>query len=166
MRPDAGPNPATEPPAPEPPTTEPPAPERPDFRAALARGPEAAVEAAWQLKMLNWGERHRERGGDPASPLAGLLRLLRAAHAEPRLRRLMPGTSHFSLWFSLSTTYPSVAAGPTITEPLRGGGYLVRFRTDEDPVPAATAEEAVALIVASLPADLGEVFNHPVEQGR
>ncbi|MGA5817821.1 hypothetical protein ACPC54_08185 [Kitasatospora sp. NPDC094028] len=35
----------------------------------------------------------------------------------------------------------------------------------QGPEAAATAEEAVALIVASLPADLGEVFNHPAEDG-
>ncbi|MFD8478279.1 DUF6193 family natural product biosynthesis protein [Kitasatospora sp. NPDC059673] len=76
----------------------------------------------------------------------GYRALFEAAFAEPRLRRLTPVTSHFTLWFSATPKYPYQPVGRTAIEPLRDGTFLV-----SDAGPAATAEEAVALAVATLP---------------
>lgn len=97
-------------------------------------------------------------GSGPAFP--GILPLLAAAGAEPRLRRLYPFTSHFTLVFSSCTRYPYLVEAPAV-EPLHdgrfrvhgaggggGGGGAVIGETD-------TAEEAVALVMAHLPDDLG-----------
>ncbi|MFG2951950.1 DUF6193 family natural product biosynthesis protein [Streptomyces adustus] len=42
----------------------------------------------------------------PGCPYSGIVSLLKAAVAQPRLRRLYPFTSHFTLAFSSSTGYP------------------------------------------------------------
>ncbi len=130
--------------------------------AARAIGPEAAVEARWERLVLNWEGRARENKRGPGSYNDGLVRLLRAARAEPRLRRLFPFTSHYNLHFSLSTTQPWAEQGLPNAHPQEGGSYLVgRWHESGERVTAATPEEAVALLVERLPADLGPVFNRP-----
>ncbi|MFF2148382.1 DUF6193 family natural product biosynthesis protein [Kitasatospora sp. NPDC058190] len=140
----------------------PPKPVLPDFAAALAIGPEAAVEARWEGIVLVWEWRAQVYRHGPGSCCDGLVRLLRAAHAEPRLRRLLPWTSHYDLCLSLSTTFPWVPAGMPIAEPLHGGGYRVHRLYDSAVIGTPdTPEAAVALLVEHLPPDLGPVFNHP-----
>ncbi|MER5642142.1 DUF6193 family natural product biosynthesis protein [Kitasatospora sp. NPDC002227] len=77
------------------------------------------------------------------------LALLRAAQARPELRRLTPVTSHFTLWFSATPTYPYERVGCSI-EP-RADGYLLRYRGSRTAIHLTTPEEAVSLAVAALP---------------
>ncbi|WP_405015906.1 DUF6193 family natural product biosynthesis protein [Kitasatospora sp. NBC_00070] len=80
--------------------------------------------------------------------------LLVAAHAQPALRQLMPVNSHFNLWFSTTVEgWMKTRVGYLIC-PYDEGRYGVR----RDGVLVArteTPEEAVALVVAALPPDLG-----------
>ncbi|MEV7602967.1 DUF6193 family natural product biosynthesis protein [Kitasatospora sp. NPDC089797] len=126
----------------------------PDLAAARARGAAHAVEAHWQILRLRrrWNEQaHRIRS--PGHPYPGIVALLEAAGAQPRLRRLYPFTSHFTLRFSrCDSNGPwSVQAGSI--EPLHNGRFTVRRCSPTAVVgEVATAEEAVALVVALLPA--------------
>ncbi|MBD0674727.1 DUF6193 family natural product biosynthesis protein [Streptomyces sp. CBMA156] len=139
----------------------------PNIAEARAVGPEAAVEARWEILTLRWEQVRREVGHGPDSENAGLVRLLRAARAEPRLARFFPFTSHYNLWFSLATSPPYVVAGMPYAEPLYPGGYHVRRPGGGEVIGTpATAEEAVALLVEHLPPDLGPVFNHPEDGPR
>ncbi|MFD4657487.1 DUF6193 family natural product biosynthesis protein [Kitasatospora sp. NPDC058444] len=144
-----------------------PQPVLPDLAAARAIGPEAAVEARWEASVLNWEWRLRENRHGPGSENAGLVRLLKAARAEPRLGRLFPWTSHYDLHFSLSTSHPWVDESLPHARPQHGGRYLIgRWQEPEALDTAATPEEAVALLVAHLPPDLGPAFNHPADGPR
>lgn len=120
--------------------------------AARGRGPGEAVEAHWQSLRLAWQWRraaHQIRS--PERPYPGIVPLLDAAAAEPRLRRLYPFTSHFALLFSSSTSYPWVAQGGSI-EPLHNGRLKVRRRNPSAVIGEfATAEEAVSLVLELLP---------------
>ncbi|MBQ1041039.1 MULTISPECIES: DUF6193 family natural product biosynthesis protein [unclassified Micromonospora] len=112
------------------------------------RDPVRLVESEWRhLRMkaaqANWPEHHA---------------LVETAYAEPRLRRLYPFTSHWSLRFSTSTR-PGLSHDVLVClHAGRGGDYVVTMglagwqlgRT-------ATAEGAVALAVSSLPPNLGPV---------
>ncbi|GJF34896.1 hypothetical protein KNE206_75960 [Kitasatospora sp. NE20-6] len=117
-----------------------------DWALEHEREPFGAVELAW------W---HRLDHGRAApwvhNPRAHAL--LEAAHAQPELRRLMPVTSHFMLWFSTRINYPYVRVGYSV-DPHHSGQYLVRDR-GEIVARTATPEEAVALVVAALPRDTG-----------
>ncbi|MFF0296859.1 DUF6193 family natural product biosynthesis protein [Kitasatospora sp. NPDC004615] len=110
-----------------------------DWAFAHEREPLDATELAWQQRMGRFDTQ------PPHYQPPGYRAMFEAAFAEPRLRRLTPVTSHFTLWFSV-TEYPHQRVGQTAIEPLRDGTFLVR-----DAGPAATAEEAVALAVATLP---------------
>ncbi|MFJ7911275.1 DUF6193 family natural product biosynthesis protein [Kitasatospora sp. NPDC096204] len=145
----------------------PPTPVRPDIAAARAIGPEAAVEARWEKIVRNWERIERECDLGPGSYTDGLVRLLRAARSEPRLRRLFPWTSHHDLHFSRSTTQPWADWGLPNARPQEGGGHLVN-RWDEtgERVTASTPEEAVALLVERLPADLGPLFDRSADERR
>ncbi|MFE9767989.1 DUF6193 family natural product biosynthesis protein [Streptomyces sp. NPDC005808] len=96
--------------------------------AARSRGPADVVEAHWQALRLSWQWKpavHQLR--TPRRPYPGIVPLLKAAAAQPRLRRLSPFTSHFALLFSRSTSYPwTVQAGPI--EPLDNERFKVRRR--------------------------------------
>ncbi len=87
----------------------------------------------------------------PQRPYPGIVPLLEAAAAQPRLRRLYPFTSHFALLFSSSTSYPwTVQAG--WIEPLHNGRFKVRRRSPFAAISEVeTAEEAVALVLEALP---------------
>ncbi|MBD0671813.1 hypothetical protein BU198_14165 [Streptomyces sp. CBMA156] len=90
------------------------------------------------------------------------MRLLRAAYAEPRLRRLYLWNSHHTLCFSRSTRWPWAHEGIPFTDPLGDGVYRVRRPYSLDVLGTPTSpEEAVALVVAHVPPDLGPVFNRP-----
>ncbi|MEU6557137.1 DUF6193 family natural product biosynthesis protein [Streptomyces sp. NPDC046915] len=120
--------------------------------AARSRGPADVVEAHWQSLQLSWQWRHAVHEiSSPGRPYPGIVPLLEAAAAQPRLRRLFPFTSHFALLFSSSTSYPwAVQAGPI--EPLYNGRFKVcrrgPFAVIDD---VETAEEAVALVLELLP---------------
>ncbi|MFJ5228287.1 DUF6193 family natural product biosynthesis protein [Kitasatospora sp. NPDC088391] len=81
--------------------------------------------------------------------------LLAAAYAQPVLRRLMPVTSHFNLWFSTSSTAnrSTTRVGPMV-RPHDEGYYGVRDRS-ELLARFETPEEAVAFVVAVLPEGVG-----------
>lgn len=78
---------------------------------------------------------------------------MEAAAAQPRLRRLYPFTSHFTLLFSSSISYPwSMQAGSI--EPLHNGRFKVRRRSPSAVIGEVdTAEEAVTLVLELLPDD-------------
>ncbi|MGW7101615.1 DUF6193 family natural product biosynthesis protein [Streptomyces sp. NPDC054838] len=115
------------------------------------RGTADAVEARWQRMPLTW-RLVRDRA-ESKTLSQGVLSLLAAASAEPRLRRLYPFTKQWTLWFSSRTSPPFNVDVPAV-EPLPDG----RFRVG-GPRPAQvlgeadTAEAAIALVVAHLPAD-------------
>jgi hypothetical protein len=94
---------------------------------------------------------YRKKSAELAWPEAHLL--IEAAYAEPALRRLYPFTSHWLLRFS-TTTHPVLTKGVPVS--LNPVPLEVRLET-EVLCTAATAEEAVALALPHLPADLGPV---------
>lgn len=125
------------------------------------------MEARWEQLVLSWEWMTRAYDRGPDTCLGGLVRLLKAVRAEPRLSRLYPFTSHHHLHLSLSTSFPWARPGVPFVEPLDGGGYhLRRLGSGEVVGRADTPEGAVALLLADLPADLGPVFNHPPESDR
>ncbi|MEV5879965.1 DUF6193 family natural product biosynthesis protein [Streptomyces sp. NPDC052101] len=130
----------------------PPKPVLPDIAAARSRGPADVVEAHWQSLRLSWQWRHAvHQIRSPGRPYPGIVPLLEAAAAQPRLRRLYPFTSHFALLFSSSTSYPWSVLGGSI-EPLYNGRFEVRRRSPFAVIgEVETAEEAVALVLELLP---------------
>ncbi|CAM5264735.1 hypothetical protein SALBM311S_00289 [Streptomyces alboniger] len=131
----------------------PPRPVLPDIAAARSRGPADVVEAHWQSLRLSWQWRHAvHQIRTPRRPYPGIVPLLEAAAAQPRLRRLYPFTSHFALLFSSSTSYPWTVHAGSI-EPLHNGRFKVRRRNPFAVIgEVETAEEAVALLLELLPA--------------
>ncbi|MFJ7258127.1 DUF6193 family natural product biosynthesis protein [Streptomyces sp. NPDC098085] len=74
----------------------------------------------------------------------------RAAYAEPRLRVLLPFTSHGTLMFSRCTGFP-FSRDVSAIHPLGGGQYAVHHRGEEfTKEPACTAQAAAALVVARM----------------
>ncbi|RKE23294.1 DUF6193 family natural product biosynthesis protein [Streptomyces sp. TLI_171] len=113
-----------------------------DWAFAHEREPLGRVELRWRVRLQHLDS---DLARFPQSARA----LWEAAFAEPRLRRLFPVTSHHVLWFSSSATLPFERVGGAV-DPLHSGAYLVHQRGGET-VTVDTAEEAVALVVASLP---------------
>ena len=104
---------------------------------------EAAIEARWQA-VRDDGRVRPE--------------LVKAACGEPRLRNLFPWVSMGELHFSRCTEYPWTWDVPYV-HPARGGTYFVAGPLRNQVVgPAATADEAIALVVQHLPADCGPAF--------
>ncbi|MFI6937630.1 DUF6193 family natural product biosynthesis protein [Streptomyces sp. NPDC050418] len=130
----------------------PPRPVLPDMAAAHRRGPADAVEARWQSLRLAWQWRYvAHQIHKPGHPYPGIVPLLDAAAAQPRLRRLYPFTSHFALLFSSSTGYPWTVQAGTI-EPLLNGRFRVHRRKPFTVIgEVGTAEEAVNLLLELLP---------------
>ncbi|WP_143661088.1 DUF6193 family natural product biosynthesis protein [Streptomyces sp. M41(2017)] len=113
---------------------------------AHERGPVAAVTAQWDLL--------REKATSvPRFPEFGSL--IEAAHAEPRLRRLFPFTSHWTVASSSCTGRPyrdEIAISP----PSGGGPYIVlRYANTGVHGEAPNAAEAVAPALAHLPHSVG-----------
>lgn len=112
---------------------------------AAAQGPAEVVAAEWQelrddAAKADWPE---------------YLALIEAAYAEPRLRRLYPYTSHWTLRFSTTTGMP-FSPDLVCLSASRGNDFSVRESwTGQVLGQTATAAEAVALAVGRLPADLG-----------
>ncbi|MFF4726107.1 DUF6193 family natural product biosynthesis protein [Streptomyces mirabilis] len=128
----------------------------PDVAAAHRRGPADAVEARWRQLALAWQwRRERQEVLRPGVGYPGIVHLVEVAHAERTLRQLYPYTSHFALHLSSCTRYPYALRVPSVLP--RDDGRFQVF------VPRAgtllgetdTAEAAVALVVAHLPAGLG-----------
>ncbi|MFI1177278.1 DUF6193 family natural product biosynthesis protein [Streptomyces melanogenes] len=130
----------------------PPRPVLPDMAAARSRGPADAVEAHWQSLRLKWQWSHAAHQiRAPGRAYPGIVPLLEAAAAQPRLRRLYPFTSHFALLFSSSTSYPWAVQAGSI-EPLHNGRFKVRRRNPFVVIGEVdTAEEAVTLVLELLP---------------
>ncbi|MBO2457531.1 DUF6193 family natural product biosynthesis protein [Actinomadura violacea] len=92
--------------------------------------------------------------------------LIESAHAEPRLRRLYPFTSHWALSFS---DMPDSLLTPTfvaIDSPQGTGDYAIREWWN-GPVLAqvATPAEAIAFAVDRIPADLLRISSDAPAQG-
>jgi hypothetical protein len=137
----------------------------PDMAAARSRGPADVVEAHWQSLRLSWQWRHAVHEiRSPGRPYPGIVPLLDAAAAQPRLRRLYPFTSHFALLFSSSTSYPwSVQAGSI--EPLHNGRFKVRRRSPFAVIgEVETAEEAVAMVLELLPTGPGPIVTASADE--
>ncbi|MEU4115505.1 DUF6193 family natural product biosynthesis protein [Kitasatospora sp. NPDC028055] len=113
-----------------------------DLAEAHERGETEAVAARWRM-MQRGPLPHRD---------TELLDLIRAAHAQPRLRALSPGKS--MCWFTLSrrAAHPDVGDFPR-TRSLGGGRYELMFPDRSVRVVEGT-EAAVAVILANLPQDL------------
>lgn len=120
------------------------------------RGPAAVVELQWRTM---WEQAAEE------PDFTGFGELVKAAHAEPRLRQLYVFSSHWTLGFSSCTGHPfrvEVAIVPSH----HGSPFLVKEHPLSDDVlgAAATAEEAVALAACHLPTDLGPAVEGTPEQ--
>lgn len=117
-----------------------------ELAEAHERGPAAAVEVKWRLMR-------QEAADAPDFPQFGLL--VEEAHAEPRLRQLYPFSSHWTLGFNARTGVPCLPE-VAIVPSYEGSPHRVqRFPHGGVIAEAATVQEAVALAVAHLPADLG-----------
>ncbi|MER8185711.1 DUF6193 family natural product biosynthesis protein [Kitasatospora sp. NPDC094015] len=115
---------------------------------AREHGPAHTVEFAW--RWLHERARHLHR-------FPGFRLLVEAAYAQPRLRGLYPHTSHHILRFAGRTTYPFPREAPFV-EPCHDGCYRVHAATGGAVLhESASAAEAVAVVLAHLPADLGPV---------
>ncbi|WP_203883763.1 DUF6193 family natural product biosynthesis protein [Planotetraspora kaengkrachanensis] len=134
----------------------PPRPQLPDLAAARMLGPAETVEARWQQLLLVWRWHHeRHEALHPGNAYPGIVVLIEAARAEPKLRQLYPFTSHFRLLFSSCTSHPWSVQAPSI-EPLRDGRFCVRRPRSPEVIGVIhTADAAVALVVDNLPAGLG-----------
>ncbi|MCF3135060.1 hypothetical protein IPZ69_33020 [Streptomyces olivochromogenes] len=94
----------------------------------------------------------------PGRAYPDMLHLIVAAGAAPRLRRLYPFTSHFTLCFSSGTSYPWAVQGGSIEALPTGGFKVYRHHPFAMVDEACTAEEAVALAVGLLPSGVGPVI--------
>lgn len=84
--------------------------------------------------------------------------LLEAAYAEPRLRQLFPWTGMGELHFSRCTEWPWAWDIPYI-QPAAEGKYWVSGPLRSESVgPAATAQQAVTMVVDRLPPNCGPAF--------
>ncbi|MDX3078602.1 DUF6193 family natural product biosynthesis protein [Streptomyces sp. MI02-7b] len=104
---------------------------------AHERGPEYAVAEKWSRYL--------------APDLYEDVELLRAAHAEPRLRALFPFTSHGALMFSRCTGFP-FSQDVSAIYPLGDRRYAVHHPGEPfSREPGYTAQEAAAVVVARMP---------------
>ncbi|MGW0731785.1 DUF6193 family natural product biosynthesis protein [Streptomyces sp. NPDC002851] len=101
------------------------------------------VEAGWQT-VRDDGRVHAE--------------LVDAAYSEPLLRQLFPWTGMGELHFSRCTA-PRWTWDIPYVQPDAGGSYWVAGPLRTQAVgPAATAREAIAMVVGCLPAGCGPAF--------
>jgi hypothetical protein len=131
----------------------------PDPAVADGLGPVDAVDPVetkwWRLPLIWQSMRARHGITSPGSAFPGILPLVDAAGAEPRLRQLYPFTSHFTLVFSSCTRYPYLVKAPAV-EPLPDGRFRVHGPCGGAVIGETdTAEEAITLVMAHLPDDLG-----------
>ncbi|MFF2077817.1 DUF6193 family natural product biosynthesis protein [Kitasatospora sp. NPDC058162] len=115
---------------------------------------EAHEHGATAVVGLQWGWLRERALREPEFTGFGLL--VEAAGAEPKLRQLYPVVSHQVLVFQPRTGFPCAEVVIAIAPADDGSPYQVqRFPHGGLIAEAGTAEEAVALAVAHLPADLG-----------
>ncbi|MFE9463878.1 DUF6193 family natural product biosynthesis protein [Streptomyces virginiae] len=96
----------------------------------------------------------------PDRPYPPVVPLLEAAYAHPRLRRLFPFTSHYSLNLSSCTEHPYLVQVPSV-DPMADGRFRVRSVRSAHVIGwADTAGEAVALVAAHIPPGLGPAVAH------
>ncbi|WP_190169940.1 DUF6193 family natural product biosynthesis protein [Streptomyces mirabilis] len=128
----------------------------PDVAAAHRRGAADAVEARWRQPAPAWQwRRERQEVLRPGVGHPGIVHLIEAARAERTLRQLYPYTSHFALHLSSCTRYPYALRVPSVL-PRHDGRFQVFVpRVGTLLGETDTAEAAVALVVAHLPAGLG-----------
>src|SRR6185437_4077008 len=107
------------------------------------RSAAAVVEAGWQA-VRDDGRVRPE--------------LLAAAYAEPRLRQLFPWTGMAELHFSRCTEQRWTWDIPYILPAAAGTYWVSGPLRDETIGPAATAQDAVAMVVDRLPAGCGPAF--------
>ncbi|WP_354644519.1 DUF6193 family natural product biosynthesis protein [Kitasatospora camelliae] len=119
-----------------------------DWALAHEREPLDPVELAWQ-HQLDW----MHLSPDAYRPRARSLAMLEAAYADPRLRRLTPVFSHFTLRLSSTTTFPHVRVGGSIDPFHERHWYGVKDMRGHLVARTETPEEAVALVAAMLPHD-------------
>ncbi|MEU8521216.1 DUF6193 family natural product biosynthesis protein [Streptomyces sp. NPDC048577] len=109
------------------------------------------VEAQWQ-KLL----------GTPDGPhwlQTSFTELVRAAYEQPRLRELYPWMGMWELHFSRCTEAPFSWDIP-YAGPSRDGGYRVEGPSRSQYVgEAASAHEAIAMVIERLPRGCGPAFN-------
>ncbi|MGW7031451.1 DUF6193 family natural product biosynthesis protein [Streptomyces xanthophaeus] len=110
---------------------------------AHEREPYDVIELTWHAKLDRI-----HMPPDDRHPRAHAL--LAAAYAQPVLRRLMPVNSHHNLWFSTSVEEPRKTRVGYVLCPYDEGLYGVR-NGGELVARTEAPEEAVALVVASLP---------------
>lgn len=111
-----------------------------------------AVETQWRGTREAWARRLERLG--PVAWRLGTIAVLDAAHEDPILRQLYPYTSHNHVHFSSTTRFPYEVAVPFVM-PLADGRFRVVRRNPSGEVDeVATAEEAVALVVAHVPPGL------------
>ncbi|MGV9687651.1 DUF6193 family natural product biosynthesis protein [Streptomyces sp. NPDC003444] len=121
-----------------------------ELAEAHEKGPAEAVTLTWRLLV----ERLRQES-DRWEFAPRMLQVAELAHAEPRLRRLLPFSSHWSLHFSTRTGYPYPRDVPFVV-PLSDGGFRVHGPSRGTVLGEAdTAEQAVALVVSGLPTHCG-----------
>jgi hypothetical protein len=130
-----------------------------DIRPAAAvheKGPRAFVEHAWQ-ENVRWLER------EPASScMSRLLPLVRACMLRPRLRRLMPFTSHDRLCFSRTTGYPFTLECPPAF-PMGQGTF--RIEREGGGSFDGNAAEVAAALEECLADDCGAAAHGTAENG-
>ncbi|MGW6572996.1 DUF6193 family natural product biosynthesis protein [Streptomyces sp. NPDC054945] len=81
--------------------------------------------------------------------------MVRAAHAQPRLRELYPRVSHGIVFFSRCTGLPAAHVGGQV-HPMEDGRFWVRGPVGQGTLgEVATLEEAFALLAAGLPDNCG-----------
>jgi hypothetical protein len=81
--------------------------------------------------------------------------LINAAYAQPRLRRLYPFTSHWSLSFSATPDYPFTPSFVSIDSPRGEGDYTIReWWNGPALTQVSTPAEAIVIAVGHIPADL------------
>jgi hypothetical protein len=111
------------------------------------------VDAAWRRILTTYGEPTPPERSPLFPPFA---ELVRAAHAEPALRRLFPWTGMWELHLSRTTDLDDTWDVPYIGT-LRDGRYSVEGPKRDDPRIAETgsARAAVAMVVDRLPPGCG-----------
>lgn len=121
-----------------------------ELAEAHEKGPAEAVAVKWRLLL----ESLRERA-DSWDIAHQTLKVAELAFAEPKLRQLLPFTSHYSLHFTTCTGFPYSWDVPFI-DPLGDGRYRVCGPLRGTVIAETdTAEHAISLVVGGLPEPCG-----------
>ncbi|RKN41416.1 DUF6193 family natural product biosynthesis protein [Micromonospora endolithica] len=110
--------------------------------------PLAAAHERGEAAECTWRRYHENARRAPQ--LLRLHSFITVAIHEPRLRQLMPFTSHWNLGFSRTVGYPYSGDCPWV-EPLDGDRYRVTAADRRRELGTADAARSVALVLAELP---------------